>query len=292
MIWNEDRTEVWVRQSWLGDAIECAERGRFKSIRPDLDTTTGDQAASGTATHTAIELVLDGSIAPTYPNIEAAAKHAAFDLCDTEVIVWDKLRGPAELAEQAAMCATVWLRDIYPHVPKGGRCEVEFAVSNVLTVHYDADTAKPYDVSIGLKGTADYVTDTEIWDWKNVARTGKGTNWEPWKKQRYDHQSQIYDLAATLGGFGEPFKPKRFVFGVVDKKTMKGVIVPVHRTMYHHGWVLDKIERFVRLAVEYGDDKPWPVTEDSWLCSPKYCPAYELCRGKFIGEHDDSRATL
>jgi hypothetical protein len=279
MIWNEDRTRVSIRQSWLGDALECLERGRIKSVYPELDDKTGDQAASGTAVHTGIQAVLEGDVDPTPDNIAAVARDAAFELAETENIVWDRIKGPNELAQQSDECARVWLRDIYPHVPLGGRCEVTFEVPALYLPNLH--------VQVVLKGTADYVLPTELWDWKNSGRA-----YEQWKKQRYDHQSEVYDLAATLGGFGEPFKPTRFVFGVVDKQKMVGQLVPVHRTMSHHAWLLHKIERIVTLAVEYGTDKLWPVTEDGWLCSPKFCPAYDMCRGRFIGPFEDSKISF
>ena len=59
---NDNGTSVnriYVRQSWLGDALMCPERARLGSLHPEL-RRENDSAMMGTAVHVGIEAVLNG----------------------------------------------------------------------------------------------------------------------------------------------------------------------------------------------------------------------------------------
>ena len=51
---------VYVRQSWLGDMAICPERARLGLVRPEFRTGS-DATIIGTAIHTGIEAVLNGT---------------------------------------------------------------------------------------------------------------------------------------------------------------------------------------------------------------------------------------
>ena len=65
---NDNGTSVnriYVRQSWLGDALMCPERARLGSLHPEL-RRENDSAMMGTAVHVGIEAVLNGELDPQY----------------------------------------------------------------------------------------------------------------------------------------------------------------------------------------------------------------------------------
>lgn len=283
MQWSDDGTQVWVRQSWLGNALDCAERARYNIVLPDLFTPTSDQAAIGTGVHAGIQNVLEGDIDPQHIGI--AARNAVYELCDTETIYFTDYDDPNDMANMAEACALAWVRDIMPYVPMGGQCEVPFEVLDVANVE---------GVRVHIKGTADYIEPpldgVVLDDWKSTNR-----KYEQWKKQRFDHQSAVYSLAHRRGAFGweDDGLPIIFRFGWVLKgKNPTGHITEVRRTARHDEWVIEKISRFVELALHLGEGRSWPVNEESFMCSKKWCPAYHLCRGKFLTSYEDEKVMV
>ena len=50
--------KIFIRQSWLGDALMCHERARLSALHPE-SRKENDSAMMGTACHTAIEAMLN-----------------------------------------------------------------------------------------------------------------------------------------------------------------------------------------------------------------------------------------
>jgi hypothetical protein len=63
---------VYVRQSWLGDMAICPERARLGVVRPEFRSGS-DATIIGTAIHTGIEAVLNGTTSEFADMLEVVA---------------------------------------------------------------------------------------------------------------------------------------------------------------------------------------------------------------------------
>ena len=119
-----DVTKIYIRQSWLGDALMCPERARLIALHPET-RKENDSAMMGTAVHAGIEAVLRGEIASSdiaessvnafrTKEKELLSEGKSINITNTEPRNWDK---------HIASMAEAWARDIMPHVPEGGECE-------------------------------------------------------------------------------------------------------------------------------------------------------------------------
>ena len=146
----------------------------------------------------------------------------------------------------------------------------------------------------GFKGTADYPTPYGVYDWKFP-----GEHYKRWEKQRYDMQRSIYTAAGVAGAL--PFEydwPVPMTFGVVNRKLYKnrtgdfsehkGVLVSTTGTYNHLEWAKHHAKVLIDMIVTMGLERPWPLRQEDWLCSAKWCGNYHECRGKFITPLDDA----
>ncbi len=276
MIFDE-QGNITVRQSWLDNAMRCAERGRQGIINPQMDDVTSDSAAIGTGAHAGCEAILNGSD-------EINARDAITDAINAEVangIKWTKNHSVDELHAFAQVCFTAWLKEIYPEMKLGGRAEVKFE-ENLYTLD---DGRK-----VGITGTVDYVLAPELTDWKTSARSYRVRD-----KQQHAIQPTIYSWAAVRGAFGPGFEwPVRFTYGIMVRpssplKPAKTELVTVERTEHHARYALDQIQLYVNLALNFGLDQKWSTTsEGNFLCSKRWCPWWSNCRGGFLSSADDA----
>jgi len=280
----------WFRQSWLGDALGCNERGRRKIIQPDWDWQ-GDAAAAGTAAHAAVQLFIIGLI--HVEELGDEAERIALDYVlygvpdyhggDPKPIIYKSFENSAEMVSHARRCAEAWGRDLLPDVTLGGLTEVPFQVPL-----YRRDSGR----GVGIEGTVDYAPpiDFLLDDWKNPGRSYK-----QWEKQRSDIQATTYCVAAVRGGFDSAWEeagmtpplyqwPMKFRFGVAVRgtKQAKGEFVPVMRGRGHELWLHHILDSFVDMDEVMGHDRSWIVNPTYSLCSEKWCPWWSDCQGKYL----------
>jgi hypothetical protein len=133
------------------------------------------------------------------------------------------------------------------------------------------------DRVIELSGAIDYV-DLIPRDWKT---SGSGMGYEKWELQRWNIQATVYTWAAMMLGLVDPVPHSTgehqfpFEFVVMGGKAVKRVTIT--RTEADWSWLQDKVIRLAKL-IESGLD-PWPVNDNHALCSPKWCPAWDDCKG-------------
>ncbi|NDA81190.1 MAG: hypothetical protein EBX92_08785 [Actinobacteria bacterium] len=158
-------TRVYVRQSWLNDALMCPERARLSELHPEM-RRENDSALMGTAVHSAIEKVINNQL--DVRDIGASAV-ASFD----QLVVDLELQGkevnvtntdPSKWATHISSMAQAWGRDIYPYVPQGGQTEHKFEafITRVANARFEYE--------LWFEGTMDYIHPDGIWDWKTAAR--------------------------------------------------------------------------------------------------------------------------
>ena len=274
---DHDKRTVTIRQSWLDTYSTCPERARRLIVQPEFDSES-DEAWIGTATHFGIESFLRG---------EGEAEDIAYDYALTKKasdLNMTKRKSMQEIAQLAYDCALAWEREIYPLIPRGGKAEATFKVP--LLQH------RGYDVL--LSGTADYVVDGEVWDWKT-----SGREYVPWEKQRYAIQPTAYLSVMQRGlmpGSDAHDFPLHFKYGIMykpgtwlkkgSKESRKGVqtdIVTVRRDANDVAWMHRKVIQAVNMGLDYLDAE-WPMVDESGLCSQKWCPWWTQCKGRHINE--------
>ena len=268
-------TKIYIRQSWLGDALMCPERARLIGLHPET-RKENDSAMMGTAVHTGIEAVLRSEIAPSdiaehsvtsfrakeYTMMKDEGK--SINITNTEPRNWDK---------HIASMADAWVRDIMPHVPEGGDCEWKFEAKIA-----DVENSL-FQYELWFEGTMDYFHPQGIWDWKTAAR-----KYYQAEKQSQNIQSAVYAEAATRLGLID--YDVEFNFGVMIRNASStGQIVPVVRTAKHGEWITEQTIALVNnlLTVDkYMPSSRWLINDQHFLCSQRWCPVWSMCKGSYI----------
>lgn len=282
MLIDADNHTITIRQSWLDTAIRCADRGRRDAFHPIREE--GDAAFAGTSMHAAIEQFSRGNL--SLDQMEQYATAYATKGCNEGVpqddgsilpISFKSFDGPNELIYHAGNCTRGWIQDIHPWlVAQGldkGTPEVKFS--------YEAFEHRGW--TIIMQGTCDWVPDfgNVIIDWKSA-----GSDYKQKDKQMFAVQPAVYCGAAVNGCFGREFTwPMEFFYGVAIrlKTKARGQIVPVQRTQAHLDWTYRRIRQYVDLYLDLGPDREWPMSDEgNFLCSQKWCPWYDQCRGAHI----------
>jgi hypothetical protein len=135
---------------------------------------------------------------------------------------------------------------------------------------------------ITIAGTMDYVDEFEcIWDWKTAGR-----EYEAYEYKRYKIQPTVYTfaLAHELGLHDHPeVVDWEFSYGISIKSGRKtNQMLHVTRNNGHWSWLQ---EQFVAIGNLILADLPtWPLNDQGWWCSPKWCSAWDQCKGKHLGE--------
>lgn len=267
---------IYIRQSWLNDALMCPERARLMELNPSA-RKENDSAMMGTACHSGIEAVLNKQIKPdeigdySVNSFKAAEQDLwtqgkSINITNTEPRNWEK---------HIASMSEAWVKDIMPHVPEGGQTEYKFAtkvgaISNAL-----------YEYELYFEGTMDYIHPTGIWDWKTAAR-----KYYEGEKQMQNIQSAIYCQAGVNLGLVE--YPVDFSFGVMIRNASStGQIVTIKRREEHAKWVIAQATALVNTILTnkiYLPSERWLVNDQHFLCSKRWCPVWSMCKGSFIHE--------
>jgi hypothetical protein len=269
-----ENNKIFIRQSWLGDALMCPERARLSALHPET-RKENDSAMMGTAVHAGIEAVLKEELDPQYigeHSVEAFRMreqelHAlgkSINITNTDPKNWDK---------HINSMAEAWVRDIYPHVPRGGITEYKFetkvgAIANEL-----------FEYELWFEGTMDYFHPQGIWDWKTAAR-----KYYEAEKQTQNIQSAIYaESAVTLGMMNYDVD---FTFGVMIRNASStGQILTVNRTASHGQWIINQTKSLVNTLLTMQKNLPqekWLVNDQHYLCSQRWCPVWSMCKGSYI----------
>jgi hypothetical protein len=147
------------------------------------------------------------------------------------------------------------------------------------------------DIDVFWEGTIDYVDPTgRAWDWKTA-----GQAYQRWEKQRWDVQSSIY--TTVLHQMGYTTMPATFIFGVMHKqegtrdgfpyvRPAKTQMIEVQRHEAHTRWVTQQALGMVKFILRNGVDEPWPVNDQHALCSQKWCPFWDGCKGAHVSAAD------
>jgi len=257
---------IILRQSWLGDLAMCPERAR--QVREGVAISTdSSNTVLGSAVHYGIEQCLIDKMDTGVPMSKADTLDAAMQYWQShikDIVRWNHKEGEPEKIIEAN--SNVWWDEVMPDIHPVA-VEYEFCLPLV----------PQHTPEIWLKGTIDCIQEAPlpILDWKNPGRKPSAE----WEKKRWSVQAAAYTWAVQAmepQGFGQA-QNFEFVYLV------KGV---VHRTYLELGpadWA-----GLVALAHSAGTQiaanlPEWPLHMSGWHCSPKWCPAWNSCRGRYAG---------
>jgi len=276
---NDDGSyDVFVRQSWIGDAIMCPERGRNGIVRPEW-STSNDLTILGTGVHAGIAADLEANMASggelSMDDMVAVAEEAIeWEIANTKMR-WVKLTRD-DMSAFVPKLLDQYVRGLRPKV-QGTVVAVEWGFNFLLDTFALPDGRI---VRIIGKGTADLVTNgpVPVWDWKTSSQ-----KYKQWEKQKTAHQPTMYAAAAVAAGFAE--WPVRFNFGVMvrggDSQT-----IPIYRDISHLHWLRSMVRPFVTTALAVGTEQHWPKNDTHFLCSDTWCPWFSVCKGSALAPHD------
>lgn len=267
MRFDPANNRIYVRQSWLGDALICPQRSRYALALPSMRRGS-DATAIGTSVHAGIEGYLTdavGDYESFLGNINATLEAEL----DKEIKRTEISADPDKMHACVDAMATAWWDEIRPLVPKGGKVEHKFEANTGLRTTSGEE--------LWWEGTVDYVApDGVLWDWKTSSRTYYAR-----EKHNQSHQATVYvDAMRTLGLIPDTPEPTAFRFGVMVRQTTpKAQIVTVHRAPTQIEFLRRQALSVVHMALSAWGTADWMMNDQHNLCSPKWCDYWHLCKG-------------
>jgi hypothetical protein len=156
-----------------------------------------------------------------------------------------------------------FLVDVYPSLPQIVEVEHRFDVPFGV---------RPDGAVIRMAGAMDAIDELgDVWDWKSANKP-----FEKWECDRFKVQPSAYCYARWIETGAVP----DFHYGVMSKSNRGTQILSVNRHAGHFAWVLEQVQSIVDLIE--ADLDSWPLNDQGWHCSPKWCPAWATCKGAFL----------
>lgn len=264
------------RQSSLKTLDNCMELARME-MSGLVPRTESDAASVGTAFHLGAELVLRDLRDTGQPLPLAAAIEVAQDefstLMATPDFRWIQLReGGARAFIEKAL--TRWYIDVLPRL-QPLHMELQFGP---LTLYEDSERV------IVVTGTIDYIDAVlGILDWKTANR-----KYERWEYQRWAIQPTVYTWAAHELGAVSVGADGRIPFTFMVAMKKKDVEIQEVAVTRHEGdweWLRRRALAAARLIE--AELPQWPLNDNGWWCSSKWCPVWSACKGATRHEDDN-----
>ena len=120
---------------------------------------------------------------------------------------------------------------------------------------------------VKFSGTIDLVEEDRLWDWKFPSRDYSRDRWQ---YERWDVQSMAYCWAKGISNFSYAIMHPKGV-GRMD----------IVRDEGHTDWLRQKVLGLCHLVES--EMTKYPLGDDGWWCSEKWCPAWTRCKGATIG---------
>lgn len=280
---KHDARGIHVHQSDIKSWLNCGEQVRLVRAVREQGRFETDAATVGTVTHALIEEELNNGF---FQN-ETDAKHwAANHFVETlqgykdSGAVYSRSSFDTDMKALKVIerLATVWYRSderaYLATLPEGSFIpEWDFDVP--LGVQFQ-------NTDVYIAGQADLlIPNVGLWDWKTASQA-----YRRWEKQRYDVQSTAYTYAAHYEGMMLPDKwgEYEFTFKVFDTKLATPGppdSISVKRSPANWNWLRTQVVNM--LAVQHAlPDGPWPLADNHVLCSPKWCPVWDSCKGSHV----------
>ena len=263
--WHDDtRVTVTIHQSWMDTYAKCPEKARrgIESPSPPSDATT-----LGTGMHAACAAVLEGESDP-----HQSLRDAMFEEFAHPEFKWTG-NGPqtkSQLISYASKLYECWEAEALPVLAHPVSVEHKFRIP--IGTREIGGLA----VTLVIEGTWDYEDENLMYDWKTASSLRA---YGP-QALRKAVQPTMYTLAHVLET-GAPFSSViPFRYGVVLKKAQPEFVWK--DTFRHEGdwaWLIEQMWAACRLWVALPEG-PWPLIDEGWICSAKWCQFWSDCKGK------------
>lgn len=260
------------RQSWISTFLQCPDQARLDMLSTEPSVPT-DAAAIGTACHEGIEERLK------------AERDEGYIMSVDEMIDISNARF-VELAHQGINWVQGTEKDAAVFIPNAMQAWVDY-IGPYVRVTPDLLLEHNFNVLLDegghrggavlrLSGTMDCF-DGRVRDWKTANQ-----KYVAWEKQRWAVQPTVYSYAAVALGLAE--WPVEFEYGVMMKRKTQVYAerIPVTRDVGHIEWLKRMLWRIVDLYELFGPDRAWPLNDQDVLCSDKWCPFWDRCKGRFV----------
>lgn len=284
-----------LHQSDIKDFVKCPEQARRSwGVGPDgLDPPTTSQqtdaASIGTVLHSVIEQDLEFGFPFKRVTEAQAFGRNTFGELITQYMENGDVYVPSSFGDDVDKCLGT-LDDLVASWFKSKErayWRTRDRSSYLLEEYFDVPFLDRPDgkiiKAIRLGGTIDLVDleRNELNDWKTASRP-----YQRWEHQRWDPQPTVYTYGAMTNGFVTPVDGElTFNFKVFMKK---GIVecdtVTVQRSQGQWTWLTELVNG-IALMIE-SDLPSWPLRDDGWWCSPKWCPFYQECKGVYVNATD------
>jgi len=254
------------RQSWMNTFQHCPEQARL-DMHGLLPRVESDATAIGTSVHVGIEHLLDDA----EPSEAWRLSCSKFDeLSELPEFAWLQVKTPATAHRIIYNALWGWYDEIEPKLGRTISVEQHFSL-HVQTM--------PCGDEIWIEGTWDYEDEHGLWDWKTAGR-----EYQPWEVERWYVQPTQYTLAHSLINDCYPLP---FNYAVMVKTGGEGPSktqhLQVRRDEGHYKWLVRQMKNAVALYdMTDGGEHPWPLMDQGWHCSPKWCSAWSSCKGAYV----------
>lgn len=260
----------WVHQfsqTWLNDLSKCPEMARGSKPYTYTDST-----ALGSAVHAGIEDTFEFLHGDGDGFGHDAVEHYLDRLQSKDGWEYTKY-SVAKVYEKAHQLFQTWYDEVLPDIVLDDTPPIEHRFERVLV-----DTPERL---INLTGTIDLVDKHNVvWDWKTA-----GQEYEVWERQRYAFQPTAYTWAwATEDRFFqrewlEPPWDFRYCVLLISGGVQ---YVDVWRTWEHVNWLRQQAVAAATLIE--AELAIWPLNDQGWHCSPKWCHKFDECKGAHAHE--------
>lgn len=249
----------------MGDFLLCPDRARRAAFHPFEGVSDTDATAIGTAAHLGIEQFLLGE--SWHGSVTAALDWLAEQIRD-KTFNYVQIKQGKTLMRYLPHMLEGWIEHVYPSIGEPDKIEGEFR--HQLTA------------SIGIEGTTDYEEVGDwLWDWKTA---GGNVNLNYSKNAvRKKIQPDFYTCQRAGWQPGKECDPVFFSYGVMIKGSRPDAIIrDTKRGPGDWLWLVQRLERAVRLYETLGPDEPWPLIDNDWHCTPKWCDHWKNCKGQHV----------
>ena len=248
---------TWVRQSSIKTSDMCLERWR-NDVFGLVGESIKDASSLGTVCHAvaedALNSRLDGIAEMSLQDMNDAFENYWEETIPT-IQVWNNYNPETAYVAGLEKLAN-WHEEVFPHVQP------------VMVEHtFDVPLIEDSERVVRMTGTIDLVEEDRLWDWKFP---GRDYSRDKWQYERWDVQSIAYCYAMGIPNFS---------YAVMHPKGVGRM--DLVRDQSHYDWLRIKVLALCRLLeTQMG---PFPLGDNGWWCSNKWCENFARCKGATIG---------
>lgn len=248
-------------QSWLNTFENCPEQARLEMVGK-LPRVESDATAIGTAGHAAIEAVINGA---TLTEGEACALGTFHELTELYEFKWVQIKTPETAERLLTRMYWTWANEVWPQLGTPYATEFPF--------QYSLQMSTPQNRELFIKGSMDFIDEMgDVFDWKF-------SNLRNYSQASVDRKIQATAYMWALIDVPVWTEQSTFNYVVMDKQSQSHAIFTTRRGPSDYLWLAEKAYR-AAVLIEAGLDQ-WPLSPvDNVLCSPKWCSAWDDCKGR------------